>query len=389
MNGSRRNAQVLAKLDDVLKKAGNEKCAECFVPDPEWASTNLGVFLCIHCSGVHRRLGVHISQVKSLKLDDKSWTQEMVDNLETVGNVGANEHWAKHVPLAFKRPRPDERPDSVLREQWIRAKYERKEFLSESHPAYLCGARSGLLYKKGKGRNEWKPRWFVMNQKEGSLSYFKSRSSAKRYGSTVAGCAGVSLKIWDKPLGVIHLRQANACFAHDVTGHPHSLQIIAPDGPGADGKTRNLFVYSEAGQDIVEWMVAIRHARLCLLKVTAGDMLTRDFTKAGYLDKTGPTLSNGWRKRWFVLDGRRLRYYGSPLDPFELNDIDIGTEAGGYSVHDGITDRRRTAPQYGITLVTPSRTFYMNSSSIDEHRAWLTALRQLVETPLEASVRTM
>ena len=29
---------------------------------------------------------------------------------------------------------------------------------------------------------------------------------------------------------------------------PNSMQIISPDGPGANGKTRNLFVYSEAGQ---------------------------------------------------------------------------------------------------------------------------------------------
>lgn len=30
--------------------------------DPRWASTNLGCFLCIRCSGIHRGLGVHISR---------------------------------------------------------------------------------------------------------------------------------------------------------------------------------------------------------------------------------------------------------------------------------------------------------------------------------------
>lgn len=38
--------------------------------DPEWASLNLGVLMCIECSGIHRNLGSHISKVRSLGLDD-------------------------------------------------------------------------------------------------------------------------------------------------------------------------------------------------------------------------------------------------------------------------------------------------------------------------------
>ncbi|RWW12002.1 hypothetical protein BHE74_00015467 [Ensete ventricosum] len=48
---------------DVLRKVhGNDVCAECGAPEPDWASLNLGVLLCIECSGVHRNLGVHISK---------------------------------------------------------------------------------------------------------------------------------------------------------------------------------------------------------------------------------------------------------------------------------------------------------------------------------------
>lgn len=47
-----------------------------FLPGPRWASWNLGIFICIRCAGIHRNLGVHISKVKSVNLDQ--WTQEQV-----------------------------------------------------------------------------------------------------------------------------------------------------------------------------------------------------------------------------------------------------------------------------------------------------------------------
>ncbi|KAI3845951.1 hypothetical protein MKX03_013636 [Papaver bracteatum] len=79
---------------DVLKKViGNDKCADCGAPEPDWASLNLGVLVCIECSGVHRNLGVHISKVRSLTLDVKVWEPSVITLFQSLGNTFANSVW--------------------------------------------------------------------------------------------------------------------------------------------------------------------------------------------------------------------------------------------------------------------------------------------------------
>ncbi|KAE8706207.1 ADP-ribosylation factor GTPase-activating protein AGD1 [Hibiscus syriacus] len=96
---------------DVLRRVcGNDKCADCGAPDPDWASLNLGVLVCIECSGVHRNLGVHISKVRSLTLDVKVWEPSVIVLFQSLGNTFANSVWeeflqsrsALHVDLSLK-----------------------------------------------------------------------------------------------------------------------------------------------------------------------------------------------------------------------------------------------------------------------------------------------
>ena len=46
------NKKELFEIRDSV--AGNELCADCNAPNPDWASINLGVFICVNCSGIHR-----------------------------------------------------------------------------------------------------------------------------------------------------------------------------------------------------------------------------------------------------------------------------------------------------------------------------------------------
>ncbi|XP_004297764.1 PREDICTED: ADP-ribosylation factor GTPase-activating protein AGD4-like [Fragaria vesca subsp. vesca] len=72
---------------------GNGLCAECSSPEPDWASLNLGILLCIECSGAHRNLGVHVSKVRSITLDVKIWEPTIVDLFRNLGNAFCNSVW--------------------------------------------------------------------------------------------------------------------------------------------------------------------------------------------------------------------------------------------------------------------------------------------------------
>lgn len=75
----------------LLNKDCNSKCADCKTKGATWASLGFGVFVCITCSGVHRSFGMHITRVRSTKLD--SWTKEDAKLLEIIGNKTANLFW--------------------------------------------------------------------------------------------------------------------------------------------------------------------------------------------------------------------------------------------------------------------------------------------------------
>lgn len=79
----------------LLAKKDNKMCFDCTTPNPKWTSKNFGVFVCLDCSGIHRSLGVHISQVKSANMD--RWSKEELDLFRVSGgNQKARTFFAQH-----------------------------------------------------------------------------------------------------------------------------------------------------------------------------------------------------------------------------------------------------------------------------------------------------
>ncbi|NWX03321.1 ASAP1 protein, partial [Caloenas nicobarica] len=124
-----------AIIQEVRGMPGNRECCDCSAPDPTWLSINLGILICIECSGIHREIGANLSRIQSLSLDKLATSELLV--VKNIGNSGFNGIMEANLPSFSLKP--TEHSDMALRKNFIISKYVEKKYAKRS-PAAQCSS---------------------------------------------------------------------------------------------------------------------------------------------------------------------------------------------------------------------------------------------------------
>ncbi|NXM03307.1 ACAP3 protein, partial [Tyrannus savana] len=232
-------------LQRVQSIPGNDQCCDCGQPDPRWASINLGILLCIECSGIHRSLGVHCSKVRSLTLD--SWEPELLKLMCELGNSTMNQIYeAQCEELGLKKPTAgSSRQD---KEAWIKVKYVEKKFLKK------------LPSGEALTENERKPRRWCVKKCQRHNSTTKAPTARRKYRHE-AGNASPAMLSSAATLERKFRRDSLFCpdeldslFSYFDTGAgsgPRSLSSDSGLGGSTDGST-DILVFGSVVDSVTE-----------------------------------------------------------------------------------------------------------------------------------------
>ncbi|KAM4620442.1 arf-GAP with Rho-GAP domain, ANK repeat and PH domain-containing protein 1 [Polymixia lowei] len=136
LSSSIRNALSCSQVAMQLwENPFNKVCGDCGAANPEWASVNLLLVICEACAGLHRALGSSVSKVRSLKLDNKVWTEPLIQLFIRYGNRVANQVWSPIIPASeqLHADSPTEERSKFIQDKYTRGRYRVPHPLASSH----------------------------------------------------------------------------------------------------------------------------------------------------------------------------------------------------------------------------------------------------------------
>lgn len=249
-----------AVLGVALQGPGNHRCCDCGQEEPRWASINLGITMCIECSGIHRSLGVHLSKVRSLTLD--SWDPEQLKLLCVLGNDVINGMYEARC-LEEDRVKPS--PDSPRQEKeiWIKEKYVERRFVKDgSFPEtqmgkenaglelYQAASQGDLVSMAAALAQGAEPNW-VYTEEHGRTSLI-----ASAVGGSLLACEFLLLN----GANVNHRDQRGQGALHVAATWGHTGQVCLLLKRGA-----NQYAVDETGQDPLAIAIETAHADIVTL----------------------------------------------------------------------------------------------------------------------------
>uniref|UniRef100_A0A671TV62 Arf-GAP with coiled-coil, ANK repeat and PH domain-containing protein n=1 Tax=Sparus aurata TaxID=8175 RepID=A0A671TV62_SPAAU len=225
---------------------GNEQCCDCGQADPRWASINLGILLCIECSGIHRSLGVHCSKVRSLTLD--SWEPELLKLMCELGNSVINHIYeGSYQEQGLKKPLPSSSRQE--KEAWIKAKYVEKKFLKK------LGSTEILINGERKSERRWSVKKCRRHNSATTVPKTRRRyrqEPGSTSPSTLSAGTSVVLAAKFRRESLFCPDELDSLFSYFDTGSgPRSLSSDSGLGGSTDGST-DILVFGSVVDSVTE-----------------------------------------------------------------------------------------------------------------------------------------
>lgn len=127
-------------VQKLIQIKENKHCADCLSKESSWLSLNFGVFICLHCSSVHRSLGPNYSKLKNTTTE--KFNKQEYEIIK--GNVEVNSMYECNL-LTFEKPLSSD--PSFYRKFFIKEKYNKKFMASSSQKKFERGNFFILIFR--------------------------------------------------------------------------------------------------------------------------------------------------------------------------------------------------------------------------------------------------